>query len=312
MMKKEEAEKLLGKWQQAGLKVTLGEQGTMTAESLRQEREKDSVLDSQINRIHDELNDRYKTRMVEEHAAIEAEGFNDEELNQLARESLLSPVYGTTETDVAIASGKERYDAIANRISKLWLGKYCRFQIVRNEVARGLSLIQSENLYLLAGYKNIYEMAKDVLNISKSTTSNFVRIGKRFLDKKRPVSIFYDNETGMDFSYTQLVQLLAFTYEEIRFCMETGLLTFNDNASAIKSLAKVVKQERKEQEVKESLKPLQSHYDEFHAAYGELKAMLDNCGDGQTIDVDEISTRMDKIMDAVTGLYGDGLFNTMK
>ncbi len=287
--------------------LILGESGKLTPESLKAEREKDPVLDEQLTVIHSSIQEGYQQARQGELEALQEEGITEDELKTVADTSLSSCIFGDNNytLDNAIDRMKQRFQDIVARIDSLEHGRYSRMSMVKNEVAMGLYLIHTEKLYLASNYKSAFEVAQDVLKFSRMTTSNYIRVAKRFIDKKRPVSIFYDGKAGIDFNISQLIQLLKLSDDEIRFCIEGGMLEFTTPVSAIKVLVKTMKENRDKEQAKQAeaaKEPFQAAYDEFHAAYNALKEHLLKTGD--EAGANEL---LPKIMDAVCVVYAEGL-----
>lgn len=273
-------------------------------EKLVQDRQTDPVLDEQLTEIHAGIQKGYE---AERQAEMEEAGITDDELKTVADTSLSSCIFGDSNytLDNAIDRMKLRFNDIVARIESLEHGRYSRMSMAKNEIAMGLYLIHTEKLYLASNYKSVFEVAKAVLDFSRMTASNYIRVAKRFIEKKRPVSIFYDGKSGLDFNISQLIQLLKLTDDEIRFCMEGGMLEYTTSVTAIKSVVKVMKDSRdKEQaEQAEAAKgPFQAAYEDFHTAYNELKEHL-----LELEDETGANELLPKIMDAVCVVYAEGL-----
>lgn len=276
-------------------------------EKLVEDRKTDPVLDEQLTAIHADIQKEYQRERQGELEALQEEGITEDELKTVADTSLSSCIFGDSNytLDNAIDRMKQRFQDIVARIDSLEHGRYSRMSMVKNEVAMGLYLIHTEKLYLASNYKSVFEVAQDILKFSRMTTSNYIRVAKRFIDKKRPVSIFYDGKAGLDFNISQLIQLLKLTDDEIKFCMEGGMLEFTTSVTVIKSVVKTMKDNRDKEQAKqaEAAKgPFQAAYDEFHVAYNALKEHLLKTGD-------ETGTNelLPKIMDAVCVVYAEGL-----
>lgn len=276
-------------------------------EKLLEDRKIDPVLDEQLTAIHADIGKGYEAVRQDELKELEAEGITEDELKSVADTSLSSCIFGdTTYTlDNAIDRMKQRYQDIVARITSLEHGKYSRMSMVKNEIAMGLYLIHNEKLYLASEYKSAYEVAKGELGFSRLTASNYIRVAKRFVDKKRPVSIYYDGKSGVDFTVSQLIHLLTLTDDEIKFCIEGGLLEYTTPVVAIKSLVKTMKESRdkdKAKQVEAAKEPFQAAYEDFHTAYNELKQHL-----LEIEDETGANELLPKIMDAVCVVYAEGL-----
>lgn len=276
-------------------------------EKLVADRQTDPVLDEQLTVIHADINKGYERVRQDELAELEAEGITEDELKTVADSSLSSCIFGDTDytLDNAIDRMKQRYQDIVTRIESLEHGRYSRMSMAKNEIAMGLYLIHTEKLYLASNYKSVFEVAKAVLNFSRMTASNYIRVAKRFIEKKRPVSIFYDGKSGLDFNISQLIQLLKLTDDEIKFCMEGGLLEYTTSITVIKSVVKTMKDSRDEDKAKQAQaakEPFQAAYEDFHKAYNELKEHLLEMEDETAA-----NELLPKIMDAVCVVYAEGL-----
>lgn len=276
-------------------------------EKLVSDRQTDPVLDEQLTAIHADINKGYEAVRQEELAELEQGGITEDELKTVADSSLSSCIFGDTDytLDNAIDRMKQRYQDIVTRIESLEHGRYSRMSMAKNEIAMGLYLIHTEKLYLASNYKSVFEVAKAVLNFSRMTASNYIRVAKRFIEKKRPVSIFYDGKAGLDFNISQLIQLLKLTDDEIKFCMEGGMLEYTTSITVIKSVVKVMKDNRDKDKAKQAeaaKEPFQAAYDDFHTAYNELKEHL-----LEMEDETGANELLPKIMDAVCVVYAEGL-----
>lgn len=279
-------------------------------DKLVSDRQTDPVLDEQLTAIHEDINKGYEVARQDELAELEKEGITEDELKTVVDTSVSSCIFGDTDytLDNAIDRMKQRYQDIVTRIESLEHGRYSRMSMAKNEIAMGLYLIHTEKLYLASNYKSVFEVAKAVLNFSRMTASNYIRVAKRFIEKKRPVSIFYDGKAGLDFNISQLIQLLKLTDDEIRFCMEGGMLEYTTSVTAIKVLVKVMKDSRdkdKEKQAEAAKEPFQAAYEDFHTAYNELKEHL-----LEMEDETGANELLPKIMDAVCVVYAEG-FTTL-
>lgn len=276
-------------------------------EKLVADRQTDPVLDEQLTAIHADIQKGYEVYRQDELAELEKEGITEEELKTVADTSLSSCIFGDTDytLDDAIDRMKQRYQDIVTRIESLEHGRYSRMSMAKNEIAMGLYLIHTEKLYLASNYKSVFEVAKAVLDFSRMTASNYIRVAKRFIEKKRPVSIFYDGKSGLDFNISQLIQLLKLTDDEIKFCIEGGMLEYTTSITAIKSVVKVMKDSRDKDKAKQAeaaKEPFQAAYEDFHTAYNELKEHL-----LEMEDETGANELLPKIMDAVCVVYAEGL-----
>lgn len=276
-------------------------------EKLVADRQTDPVLDEQLTAIHADIQKGYEVSRQDELAELEKEGITEEELKTVADTSLSSCIFGDTDytLDNAIDRMKQRYQDIVTRIESLEHGRYSRMSMAKNEIAMGLYLIHTEKLYLASNYKSVFEVAKAVLDFSRMTASNYIRVAKRFIEKKRPVSIFYDGKSGLDFNISQLIQLLKLTDDEIKFCIEGGMLEYTTSITAIKSVVKVMKDSRDKDKAKQAeaaKEPFQAAYEDFHTAYNELKEHL-----LEMEDETGANELLPKIMDAVCVVYAEGL-----
>ena len=271
------------------------------------DRHSDPVLDEQLTSVHKNIQQGYESAREADLKDLEAEGITEDELKSVAVDSVSSCIFGDVDYNLenAIDRMKRRYDDIVARISSLEHGKYSKMTMAKAEIAMGLYLIHSEKLYLASDYKSAYDVAKGVLDFSRLTASNYIRVAKRFIEKKRPVSVFYDGKSGIDFTVSQLIQMLQLTDDEIKFCMEGGMIDYTTSVTALKSLVKVMKEQRVDNQAKEAeaaKEPFQAAYDDFHTAYNALKAHL-----LEIEDETGANEMLPKIMDAVCVVYAEGL-----
>lgn len=281
-------------------------------EDLMQRRKYDAVLDEQLTKVHDGIQKKYeRERQAEFTVMYQEDGITEDEVNTGCDDSIVSCIftYSNQTLDEAVNNLNQRLQNIIDRIDYLNKCKFSSFSFVRNEIAMGLYLIKTDKLYLASDYKSVFEVAKDVLGFARMTTTNYIKVAKRFIDKQRPVSIFYDGKSGIDFTISQLVALLRLTEDEIRYCMESGMLDICTPISAISEVVKIMLDKREQtkaqehdRKIRDTMKPFQESYDSFHTAYNALKEHLTSTND----DVGA-NTLLPNIMDAVCAMYAEGL-----
>lgn len=198
---------------------------------------------------------------------------------------------------------------ICKRINELQYGPLTRLDAVRFEIATGLNIIASEKLYLGSKYKNMQELAKDVLGFTYMSCTSYVRVARKFLEKKRPVSVFVDSD-GHDFSMSQLVELGKLSVDEVRNLMKAGAVTYDTPVTGIKAVIKAGKEKQAKDiaDAKEAAKkPFEAAHEAFHEAYNALKEHLEIMGD------DEGAEKfLPEIMGAVVDMYQEGLNGFLK
>lgn len=165
-------------------------------------------------------------------------------------------------------------------------------------VALCLRTIQNEKLYLDSEYKDIYAVGRIALKIQRGTVYNYLTVARKFLDADTGSSVFKNGD--MDFAIMQLLELKKQTVEEIRGMLDSGVITFDTPAKAIKQIVADI-EARKAKEVErtkeESVKPLKDAYETFHVAFNQLKSLVGSD--------DEISELLQTIMDSVVFLYNE-------
>lgn len=166
-----------------------------------------------------------------------------------------------------------------------------------------LSMIQSERLYLDAGFKNIYDYALQVAGLKRISVNNYIRVATRFLNPQTERSIFAVK--GRDFTISQLTELVRIDKDDAIELVKSGKVKFGDTARDIKAIVAAFKESR-DKDIAEAQKailaPFESAHEAYHKAYNELKEHLIEAGD------DEASDKLlPAIMDAVVILYQEGL-----
>ena len=205
--------------------------------------------------------------------------------------------------DDAFGARLHKLQDICQRMSELQHSRYSRLDAVRFEIATGLYIISTEKLYIGSAYKNMQEVGKSVLNFTSMTTTSYVRVARKFLDKTRPVSVFAEN--NRDFNMTQLIELSKLSVDEVKEMLEAGTVTFDMSAVDVKAAVRAVKEQQAKdiQEAKEAaMRPFEAAHEAFHKAYNTLKEHLEEMDDKEGSEI-----LLPEIMGAVVDLYQEGL-----
>lgn len=187
-----------------------------------------------------------------------------------------------------------RLKDITERMAELEYGQFSRLNVVRFEIAKGLYIVHRDKLWMVSGYKNFDEYAFQTLKYNKVTANNYVRVGKNFICKDKPVSIFADGDK--DFNISQLVELLKLSPDEIRECMKQGRFSYDTAALTIRAIVLRYKQEQREDETalqREAVSRYEAAWDRFHEGYNGIKALLECVGADQESYLELLSLMMD-------------------
>ena len=124
-------------------------------------------------------------------------------------------------------------------------------------VAGALSEIKKKELFMLEGYKNIYEYANTVHGISRGTTSDAINTFDRF-QKDGAIDSKYAG-----FAWRSLIMLKNYTDEEI---LEMGI-TVEMNSTQIKKVLEARKEAEKAiEEKKQEAEPEKQEAEQFDAS----------------------------------------------
>lgn len=124
-------------------------------------------------------------------------------------------------------------------------------------VAGALSEIKKRELFMLEGYKNIYEYANTVHGISRGTTSDAINTFDRF-QKDGAIDSKYAG-----FAWRSLIMLKNYTDEEI---LEMGI-TVEMNSTQIKKVLEARKEAEKAiEEKKQEAEPVKQEAEQFDAS----------------------------------------------
>lgn len=144
-------------------------------------------------------------------------------------------------------------------------------------VAGALSEIKKKELFMLEGYKNIYEYANTVHGISRGTTSDAINTFDRF-QKDGAIDSKYAG-----FAWRSLIMLKNYTDEEI---LEMGI-TVEMNSTQIKKVLEARKEaekaiEEKKQEAesgKQEAEPEKQEAEQFDASNEKEEPEIPEAGD---------------------------------
>lgn len=137
-------------------------------------------------------------------------------------------------------------------------------------VAGALSEIKKRELFMLEGYKNIYEYANTVHGISRGTTSDAINTFDRF-QKDGAIDSKYAG-----FAWRSLIMLKNYTDEEI---LEMGI-TVEMNSTQIKKVLEARKEAEKAiEEKKQEAEPEKQEAEQFDASNEKEEPEIPEAGE---------------------------------
>lgn len=245
--------------------------------------------------------------MMYEYKKIRQSELQELETEVIAENDINSCIFCNASYDLnsTIGAMKTRYHDIVTRIKNLEFGKYSKLNSVKYEIAMGLYTIHKDNLYLVSEYNSTYDLAMSELGFSRITASNYIRVAKRFINKQKPISIFNDSKSGIDFTIGQLIYLLPLTDDEIRHAIDIGLLQYTTSINSIKLIVKQLKEERyytPKQKNKTAIHEFKCKYENFYIAYTVLEDYMHRNNDWEGI-----NDHLPEIKATVADLYEEGM-----
>lgn len=216
--------------------------------------------------------------------------------------------------DYALDTGEgkmyHKIQDITARITDLKYSVYWKLDTAKFEVATALKIVHDEKLYVYAGCKNYTEYAVNTLKFNRLHASNYMRVARTLLQPDKPRSIFTE-DGDRDFGMTQLIEMSLLKVDDLRGLISEGKLYPGQSIQGENGVREVVKAFRdaqkesdklaREAAIAERMKPLDSEWEDFHAAFN---AMTDHIKDLDNYQ--DLHDFLQRIMDAAVGVYEEG------
>lgn len=180
------------------------------------------------------------------------------------------------------------------------------------EIAVRLNIINTEKLFAGTEYKNICELSAACFGYSRSTTMNYIKIAREYLDVKQDggkmrYTTICAREDGTDYRIGQLNALGKTSAEDFRMLDADGTISPAMSADEIRKAVKAF-YEPEPDEPDETPEPpaedTESEYDAEEIAINHVRAAADHIVHaGEYFAGLEIETLVNRIADAITEFF---------